>query len=176
MDTTQLDDALQGLQPPRLNEAIAKALSDTQRAGKTRAAMLIARSMGVRSATVKDRIVTPFVTPGANRAEIRASKRPIALNTSDFPSTRQTGAGVVTRAWGRPVTIRGAFIASMRSGYTGAFVRVSRSRLPLKKLWGPTIWGTFVARHIAPPVTQRLVQQLPGNLVRRIRSEMRRRG
>jgi len=175
LDSRAFASVIDQLKAPRLDETVAIALADTQRNAKVRAASLIARNMGIRSSVVRDRILTPFVAPGAKQARILASRRPIAL--SEFPSTRQTGSGITTRAWGKPVEIRSGFFASMPSGTTGPWRRVGRSRLPIKRLWGPTIWGTFVRDEgVRTAIGRRIVEQLPRNLVRRIKSALRRRG
>ena len=104
---------------------------------------------------------------------IRSSRRPIPL--IDFPSTRQTATGVATRAWGRPQVIRSAFIATMPTGHRGVFRRSSRTRLPIRELWGPHIHGTFTTPEIASLLHGVITDRLNVNLRRRIRAEQRRR-
>jgi hypothetical protein len=53
--------------------------------------------------------------------------------------------GVIVRSWGHH---RGAFIAGMRSGHKGVFIRTSGSRLPIRELWGPNP-ASFVNNHPA---------------------------
>lgn len=47
---------------------------------------------------------------------------------------RQTRRGVTVRGRGR---IDHAFIATMQSGHTGAFMRIGARRLPIRELFGP---------------------------------------
>lgn len=47
---------------------------------------------------------------------------------------RQTGSGVTVKARG---SYRHAFIATMRSGHTGVFMREGRARTPITELFGP---------------------------------------
>ena len=139
VDTRELDAALKQLKRPALDKAVALALSDTQKNTRTKATSTIARHMAVRSGAVKPRIHTPFVRIGDWTAIVQSSRKPIAL--IDFPSTRQNARGVYTRAWGKPQTIAHAFIATLKSGHRGAFIRQSNHRLPIKQLWGPTVAG-----------------------------------
>ena len=173
VDTRELDAALAALARPQLDRAVAVALSDTTKNGKVKAASLIAKRTGLKSAVVRPRIATPFVRVGAYQAQIHSSRKPIAL--IDFPSTRQNATGVATRAWGAPQTLRSAFIATMPTGHRSAYRRTGRSRLPIKKLWGPTIAGTFATPEVAAVLKATLRDRLAFNLRRRIRAEQRRR-
>ena len=173
VDTRELELALSQLQRPKLDKAVALALSDTQKNTKTKAAAAIAKHMAVRSGTVKPRILTPFVREGQYTAIIQSSRKPIAL--SDFPSTRQNARGVYTRAWGKPQTIAHAFIATMKSGHRGAFIRTGNHRLPIKQLWGPTVAGTFATPDVATIILKTMRERVRFNLIRRLRAQVRRR-
>lgn len=173
MDTAAFEAALATLARPRLDRPVALALADTAKNARVKAASLIAKRTGLKSAVVRPRILADFVPVGAYVTHVRASRKPIEL--IDFRSTRQNSVGISTRAWGRPVTIRGGFIATMPTGHRGAYIRTSRSRLPITKLWGPTIAGTFQTPEVAAVIKATIRVRLAFNLARRITSEMRRR-
>jgi hypothetical protein len=164
--------AIGALKRPQLDEAVAKALADTQKNTKVKAAASIAKHMGLRSARVKEAILTPFVRPGAWVAHVLSSRKPIPL--IEFPGVRQTATGVFTRAWGRPQTILHAFIATMPTGHRGVYRRTGEHRLPIKQLWGPTIAGTFQTPDVRKIIETQMKLRLPINLKRRIRALQRR--
>lgn len=164
--------SLSGLQPPKLDQAVALALVDTAKSAIVKAASVIARRTGLRSGTVKERIFYDRVAVGDYEVTVKSSKRPIPL--IEFP-VRQTGSGVSTRAWGKGQTIRGAFIATMRNGHTGVFRRVGRARLPIKELWGPTIGGTFAVPEVQGVIGDTMRARLQKALARRMASAARRR-
>lgn len=75
---------------------------------------------------------------GAGAVITARGKRGIAL--SRF-LTRQTKKGVsfiVSRSKGRKV-ISGAFIAKMKSGHTGVYLRKGKTRLPIDQRFGPDV-------------------------------------
>lgn len=171
VDTRELDAALAALGRPQLDVAVAKALADTAKNAMVKAVSLIARRTGLRSATVRPKIMTDYVRVGDYATHIRSSRRPIPL--IDFPGTRQTATGVATRAWGKPQVLRSAFIATMPTGHRGVFRRSRRTRLPIRELWGPHIHGTFATPEIAVLLRDVISGRLNVNLRRRIRAEQR---
>lgn len=195
VDTRELDAALTALQRPRLDIAVAKGLAATTKNAAVKATQLIAKRTSLKSAVVRPLIIPDYVRPGDYTTHIRSSRKPIPLIA--FPSTRAVtagrgrnarGAGVSTRAWGAPQTLRSAFIATMPrnsradagaatggDGHTSVFRRTSRSRLPIEKLWGPTIAGTFATEEVAAVMATTIRTRLDFNLRRAIRAELRRR-
>lgn len=171
-DATVFLGNLEALAPPKSDPAVALALVDTAKASITKAAQLIAKRTGLKSGTVKARLSYDSVRVGDYQATIRSSRKPIPL--FDFPGTAQTGAGVRTRAWGKSQVIRSAFIANMRSGHRGAFRRRSRRRLPIKELWGPTIYGTFATPEVQGLIRSTMQDRLRTALLRRLAAAQRR--
>jgi len=163
--------SLGALGRPKLDKSVALALVDTANAAKTKGAQLIAKRTGLRSATVKERIYYQRVPVGQYYVEVKSSKRPIAL--IDFPSARQTGAGVQVNVWGRSQILRNAFITSNTAGGRQVYRRVGRARLPIRKLWGPTIYGTFATPEVQAVIRTTMQQRLQAALARRIASAQR---
>ncbi len=112
----------------------AKAFSRAQRRirdmAKTRVVREAANDADMRVRDVRK--VTAAFNSGAatTRIVMRSGWMPLAK----LGNVRQTGVGVTVRGWG---SHKGAFIATMRSGHTGVFVRSGSARLPIKELWGP---------------------------------------
>jgi len=162
---------LSQLQKPKLDEVVAKALADTAKSAKVKAAAVIARRTGLKSAVVKERIFYDRVDPGEYEVQVKSSRRPIAL--IEFP-VMQTATGVSTRAWGKVTLIKHAFIAKMKSGHTGVFRRVGKSRLPIEQMWGPTIGGTFAKPEVQAVIAKTMRERLSKSLARRMAAAVRR--
>lgn len=186
IDTRELDAMLQTLARPQLDVAVAKGLAATTKNAQVKAASVIAKRTGLKSGVVRPRIIPDYVRPGDYTTHIRSSRRPIPL--ADFPSTKQVATGVATRAWGKPQVLAGAFFATMPShstadagigtggdGHRSAFRRSGSSRLPIRKLWGPTIAGTFATPEVAKVIATTIRQRLDFNLRRAMRSALRQR-
>jgi len=163
--------SLGSIAKPQLDKIVALALVDCAKSCKTQAAKVIAKRTGLKSALVKDRIWYQRVDPGDYEVEIKSSKRPIAL--IDFP-VHQTATGVSTKAWGKLQLIRHAFIATMRNGHTGVYRRVTKKRLPIEQLWGPTIGGTFAQPEVQKVVEKTMKARLQKSLARRMAAAVRR--
>lgn len=132
-----------------LNRAIASANVAMVRA--------VADDLGVKQGVVKDRTRIEQATPQKLRARIYANAKRIPL--IDFGAkgpepSRGRGRGVTVKSSGGRRTIPNAFIATMRSGHRGVFQRVAgasgrrgpgrnRSQLPIRELFGPSIWQVF---------------------------------
>jgi hypothetical protein len=118
----------------------------------------IAGDLAVKQGVVKDRIKVEQATPDKLTARLYASAKRIPLielGAKGPEPSRGRGRGVsVKGAGGNRRTIPNAFIATMRSGHRGVFQRVSgsssrhgpapmRSQLPIRELFGPSIWKVF---------------------------------
>jgi hypothetical protein len=171
-DATVFLGNLEALAPPKSDPAIALALVDTAKSGIAKASSLIAKRTGLRSAVVKSRLSYDSVRVGDYQVTIRSSRKPIPLY--DFPGTAQTASGVRTRAWGRSQVLGSAFVATMRTGHRGAFRRRGRTRLPIRELWGPTIYGTFRTSEVQGLIRTTLQDRLRVSLLRRLAAAQRR--
>lgn len=165
--------SITALAHPQLDHAVALALVDTAKGGIVKAAGLISKRTGLRSATVKARLSYTRVPVGQYHVYVKSSRQPIAL--IDFPRVRQTGAGVSVHVWGKQQTLQSAFISNTTRGGQQVFRRRGASRLPIKKLWGPTIYGTFATPEVQGVIHKTMTDRLRTALLRRIASQMRRR-
>jgi Prophage minor tail protein Z (GPZ) len=170
VDATAYVNSLKGLQKPQLDKVVALALVDTAKSAKSKAASAIAKHTGLRVAAVKPRIFADHVAVGDYEVAIHSSRKPIPL--IEFPTT-QTASGVSTRAWGKQQVIAHAFIATMKSGHRGAFRRMTKSRLPIKELWGPTIYGTFKTKEVQAIISDTMRTRLQTSLARRMAAAAR---
>ncbi len=119
---------------------------------------VIAGDIGVKSSVVKDRIRVELATPERLRARLYANAKRIPLielGAKGPEPSRGRGRGVSVKGQGGGRrTIANAFIATMRSGHRGVFERAAgasgrrgapphRSQLPIRELFGPSIWKVF---------------------------------
>jgi len=149
---------LRATQRPALDKPVAAALRDTGDSGKAKAGSLIQRRNGLRGGI-------EFVVRGYQLI-IRSSRAPNPL--IQF-SAVQTPTGVSVNAWGRRQTLRSAFIARGR-----VYRRRGAARLPIRMLWGPTVWGTFRTPEVQNVVAAHMRNALRTSLVRRIAAAQRR--
>lgn len=84
-------------------------------------------------------------------------------------AARQTKAGVsyqISKTQGRK-TVNGAFIS--RKLYGQVFVRTSKERLPILKLWGLSPWGVMVVGKKLGPSKKETQAELEKQIQRRVR-------
>jgi hypothetical protein len=131
-----------------LNRAIASANVAMVR--------VIAGDLGVKQGPVRDRLRIELATPARFRARIYANAKRIPLidlGAKGPEPSRGRGRGVTFKGASGRSTIPNAFIATMKSGHRGVFERAPgrgrrgappmRSQLPIRELFGPSIWKVF---------------------------------
>lgn len=148
-------------------EDVGRALRDVANESRTRIIAMALNRTGDMAATQIKRVLVketglPAGRVGAALRKIRAGGGRlvyiIEAKSGWFPITsgnfgaRETRKGVSHRAWGKSQTADGAFLAG-----SVAMTRVSKSRLPIKKLWGPNI-AREMERGQSGPVAQATVR------------------
>jgi hypothetical protein len=129
-----------------LNRAIASS--------NTAMVRVIAGDLGVKQGVVRDRIKVEQATTARLRARLYANAKRIPL--IDFGAkgpepSRGRGTGVTVKSGSGRRTIPGAFITTVGAGHRGVFTRAAkgstdprgRKRLPIRELFGPSIWQVF---------------------------------
>ena len=140
-----------------LRRGAARAINRTAVTTRKQASQRIRKTLNVKASKIKDRL--NIVRANSNRltGAVQSKRKP--LRVSDFNGVRQTGKGVTVRMRkDKPRKLfRGAFLATMKSGHRGAYMRkpggfrrtrgrphTSSPNLPLLELLGPndqTIFG-----------------------------------
>jgi hypothetical protein len=120
--------------PKRIQRVISRVLNHVGGTARTKVKSTLAKQMGLPAGTVDARLTTKRAYPGNQSFEITASGRPIPL--ADF-APRQTRRGVSARPWGQRRVFPGTFIVPSLGGQV--FRRAGRGRLPIVKLWGPSL-------------------------------------
>jgi len=173
LNTKQTERALDNL---RLQApiAIARALNKSIASGKTLMVRLVAQDMGVKQADIRDKVIVVPATHDHQTAALKASAKRIPLidfNARGPEPSRGRGRGVTARMPGGAGRYPNAFIAEMKSGHRGVFMRRDTRRLPIRELFGPSIAHVFV-KHVEIGLA-RAREQLVKNLQSELRFVMR---
>ena len=159
LNTTSWDRALDALSPKVLLAGLARAVNRTATSARAAIVPTIARDMGLKQTAVRDRIRVESAAPtkaDSLRARLFADPRRIPLiefNATGPEPSKGQGRGVTARIQGGRGRYPQAFIATMRSGHRGVFVRkaplVGKSRgawspnLPIRELRGASVVQVF---------------------------------
>ena len=124
-DSSILDKKIDSLNREVLPNAIARASNRTMLAARTLSTKKIREGYNIKSNDIKDRIEISQVFPNSTNlsslvGSIKIKKEGISL--SKFGAS-QTSKGVSFRVTKKRKTIKGAFIAKMKSGFVGVFVK-----------------------------------------------------
>lgn len=143
----------------RVEKAVARALSkagrDALRSMKTLGAGAVRSRKQIKLNQVNKSLKTvPPKTTDIEGMEwkLEVTDRPTPLIA--FPA-RQTRKGVVvTVNRGAPKLVAGAFIATMRTGHRGVFVRLGAARLPIKELYTSRVTDVFQDKEVSSLVLE----------------------
>lgn len=139
---------------------IARALNRSMTSARVVVAQDVGKDMGIGASVIRQRITLKEATPDRHVATLSASPKRIGLIDMKANQTR-TGVSYRGRNGSR-VRVDHAFIAQMASGHRGVYQRLTKARLPIHELFGPSIWLVFT-RH-ADAGRARAVEQLKKNL------------
>lgn len=161
--------------PKDVVKATIRAINAALGQGNTLMARLVATDTGLKVSDVKKRmyvVQASYTTPTGKLATKSLSRIPLMVfgATGPVPS-RGKGRGVTARIGGSRKTYPHAFIAGVTTGHewvvhTGVFVRVGRTRLPIKQLYGPSLGHVFVKQR--PQVGARMAAVFDAELERQL--------
>lgn len=170
-------------------EAVASALNKTAAQVKTAAAREIrARGYKLKASTVKDGIRIERANRGKLTARVIASGKPIPLIAYGARDVKPRGVSVSVQE-GRKV-IKDAFIVALPNGHRAVCVRApgakakkvfkngktTWSTLPIKQLYGPSLPGVIVNRHIQQAIQRLIEEKFPRILAHEIAWFTKKRG
>jgi hypothetical protein len=175
MDVSQVKLGLEALgkEAPR---ASMRAINRTLQSVQTQSVRSIAADLGVIQRVVRETMRIYRATTTSLRGSLQATGKRIAL--IDFRAkgkepSRGRGGGVTYRMQGQAKTVKGAFIATMRSGHRGVFFRKGTSgkksvgawsrNLPIVELKGPSVPHVF-RKHITSALRTYAGTELQKNL------------
>lgn len=148
--------------PRAANRALNRTATTVQKHAKP----ALSKEMGIAQKHIKDSFFTTESNLTNLKAAVGVRYKPLAL--TKFTNTRQLKRGVVSKAYGKRRLYKGAFIATMHNGHTGAFYssrkpgkqgrvgprKISksgyeyRSAKIIKQLFGPSPSRTFASREL----------------------------
>lgn len=140
--------ALEGLQilGKEAPVAAARAINRTTSTVRTAMVRVVATSLKIKQAYVRDRLSTSRATRVNLTAHIAAAAQQIplaAFNAKGPEPSRGKGRGVTANTPQRRYPH--AFLATMRSGHRGVFERVGKARLKIRELRTASVAAVFVA-------------------------------
>lgn len=140
---------LRGLEKKVYRPAMVSAINKTMTSARAQGARDIAKSMGgPRIGDVKRDMKQHKATKNRLQAVIISRGSPLSLTSFKARGLKKRGVSHTAYGSGRKV-IKGAFLATgRRSGVESAFVRTSKKRYPIKKLWGPGIARTMATQEV----------------------------
>lgn len=158
--------------------AVMRSLNRAIASGRSAMTKAIAGDVGLKQAAVREQLVVTEATPQSATARLTVRGGRIALvdfNAKGPMPTRGRGRGVTYRIGSQRKTIPNAFLARMRNGHIGVFVRIgSKSKsvgawsrnLPIDEKFGPSLPHVF--RKFLPvgqaQATQAFLKELPRQL------------
>jgi hypothetical protein len=146
-DFRQVEKMFAGIKA-NLPRVMRDAINDTASHVRTLAVRGIRDKWLVQAGELRSRIKITKATVNHLQAVVKADGEPIPLTAFN---PRQIRKGVsVAIVKGRRTLIKSGFIATMRSGHRGVFVRVGRQRLPIiekKAISIPSQWNQKIAEH-----------------------------
>ena len=136
------DDKLKQLQrelknfPKALPKVMSRGLNRTATSARTEISRSLSRRFGIKVKDVRDKLTLHRATYGNWRSAVGISGKKFGLIKF---GARQTGKGVTYRHERKRILIRHAFIATMKTGHRGVFLRKGPARLPIKEIRGPSL-------------------------------------
>jgi hypothetical protein len=150
--------------PKRIQQLISRVLNHVGGTARTKVKSALAKQMGLPAGTVDAGLITKRAYPGNQNFEITASGRPIPLAWFD---ARQTRRGVSARPWGSRRVFPSTFIVETLGGQV--FRRAGRARLPIVKLWGPSMPREMLRDEVPKVFFEEVRAKLPIRLEHELR-------
>ena len=145
--------------------AATRALNRTLGTVRTATVRALAAELALRNKDVTDGIATQRASFARQIATLSVTGRRLPLSAF---GARQTRRGVTYRLPKGRGTVEHAFLATMRSGHGGVFLRKGKPRLPIRELFGPSLPGAFVRAGIRDAMVAKANAELAKNLTHEI--------
>lgn len=148
LDLTEVKRWATDVQKRKVPTAAARAINKTLTNVRTEASKQIRKERALSASTVKDALTIRRATKLLLFGEVIASGRPIPLKEYQ---ARETRAGVTVKVTpGKRKLVKHAgnkgFIVHKIGDHV--FARTGKERLPIKKLYGPSIPATFIKQRV----------------------------
>lgn len=175
VDSAALARIVSHLKPSKVRRAYTRAGAEAARAMRAAAVKYIRDRKTLKAGRIRERMrLSKRGGPDISSLEweVKASGKPVPL--ADYAS-RQTKQGVtVSVNRGSRKTIKGAFLATLKSGHRGVFVREGKARLPIRELFSSTVADTLRDTNALPVIEKRTLAVLRTAFARLVKLEMSR--
>lgn len=155
-DTSQLYALKQQGLEKALTRTLKKAGGDAIRAVRAQATRDVRARKKIKGRRIREAFSLRF--PRGSRVEAlewALDVRRVPIPMADYPA-RQTRKGVsVAINTGKRSLVRSAFLATMKSGHRGVYVREGKKRLPIRELFSSTVFDVLQDSGRAPAVLER---------------------
>lgn len=157
MDIREAEKMLSFTERDALPKATTRALNKTVKSVQSVAIKLIAKDIGIAQKDVRKSLYIAKAQWAKPEASLTAGGKRIPIMAL---KAKQTKAGVTYRSkLGGRGAIPGAFIATMKSGHTSVFKRLTKKRSPLIRLYGPSIPKVFIDSAITRAMESKAADQ-----------------
>lgn len=128
-----------------LFSALKKAGGDALRTTKTTSSRTIRFRKAIKAGRLSKGMPLGFPRSASEIGDLVWTLRVSgeAQPVSNFPAQQQKRGVKATINKGRPALLKSAFVATMKSGHKGVFVRKGDARLPIKELFSTRITDVF---------------------------------
>ncbi len=144
-DVRELSVWLSRANMPALQRAVGSALNRTIAQVKTQASRSVRNEIKLKTKDINNRLVVIRANSAKGaltqmQASLRVSGKPVPLISYGAKQPRQ---GVVVQIKNNRTVLKHAFIARMRSGHQGVFIRKGNKRLPIQELYSTRVSDVF---------------------------------
>lgn len=157
---------------PRARRAVSRALNKTAANVRTAASSSIRRRRALSAKVVRDAMAIRRASPAKLVSSLVVTGKPIPLRDYKARQTKKGVTAQVSPGKRKLISHRGnrAFIVQKIGGHV--FAREGKERLPIKKLFGPSLPSTFVQEEVRTAWTATAREALPKRLAEEVRFEL----
>lgn len=145
----QIQATLRSLRNDLEKKAAVRALNRAADMSKTEAKREMTKKYSFKSSEVGNTLTVYKATPARVEATVRSKGRRTPLLKM---MARQTKKGVTVKIGKTRKLIPSAFIATMKSGHRGVFIRLTKKNLPIKELYTISIPEGFGSQDVMDAV------------------------
>jgi hypothetical protein len=143
----------------RVELAMARAVKRVGDQAHGRIVKVLAKQVGTTPRAVKKYVIKEPPAPG-RRIVYRIRAKSPTMSLKEF-NPRAVAGGVSAGPWGKRRVFPRAFISASKGGHV--FVRTGKKRLPVRKIWGPSVAKEMVKDQSLAEF-QKAVAELPARL------------
>ena len=166
------DDKLKQLQrelknfPKALPKVMSRGLNRTATSARTAISRSLSKRIGLKIKDVRDKLTLHRATYSNWRSAVVVSGKKFGLIKF---GAKQTKKGVTYKHERKRILVRHAFIATMKTGHRGVFLRKGPARLPIKEIKGPSLAQVYTG---ARDQVNRIQSEFSAKLARNIHDQV----